>query len=113
MAVEIVLPRLGWTMEEGVFVGWLKQDGDLVQSGDLLFTIESDKATAEVESFEGGILRLSPDGPRSGSTLPVGAVLGYLVQPGELAPFEAENHSPTTQSVPDTERSDQREPTTT
>src|SRR5437867_3528074 len=33
MAVEIVLPRLGWTMEEGIFVQWLKQDGELVQAG--------------------------------------------------------------------------------
>jgi pyruvate dehydrogenase E2 component (dihydrolipoamide acetyltransferase) len=90
MAIEILLPRLGWTMEEGVFVEWLKHDGDLVQSGDLLFTIESDKATVEVETFESGILRVAPDGPQSGSTLPVGAVLGYLVQPGERAPFEAD-----------------------
>jgi pyruvate dehydrogenase E2 component (dihydrolipoamide acetyltransferase) len=90
MAIEILLPRLGWTMEEGVFVEWLKQDGDLVQPGDLLFRIESDKATDEVETFESGILRIAPDGPLPGSTLPVGAVLGYLVQPGERAPFEAD-----------------------
>ena len=94
MAIEILLPRLGWTMEEGVFVEWLKRDGDLVQPGDLLFTIESDKATNEVETFESGILRLAPDGPLPGSTLPVGAVLGYLVQPGERAPFEAEAENP-------------------
>ena len=87
MAIEILLPRLGWTMEEGVFVEWLKQDGDLVEPGDLLFMIESDKATNEVETFERGILRIAPDGPQPGSTLPVGAVLGYLVQPGEHAPL--------------------------
>ena len=100
MAIEILLPRLGWTMEEGVFVEWLKRDGDLVQPGDLLFTIESDKATNEVETFESGILRLAPDGPLPGSTLPVGAVLGYLVQPGERAPFEtdAENREPRTEN---------------
>jgi pyruvate dehydrogenase E2 component (dihydrolipoamide acetyltransferase) len=97
MAVEIVLPRLGWTMEEGVFGEWLKQDGDLVQPGDLLFTVESDKASNEVESFESGILRLLPDGPQPGSTLPVGAVLGYLVQPGERAPFEI-NREPRTEN---------------
>src|SRR4051794_693143 len=97
MAIEILLPRLGWTMEEGVFVEWLKHDGDHVQSGDLLFTIESDKATVEVETFESGILRIAPDGPQPGSTLPVGAVLGYLVQPGERAPFETtDDRQPTT-----------------
>src|SRR6266511_220468 len=103
MAVEIVLPRLGWTMEEGVFVEWLKRDGESVQSGDLLFTIESDKATVEVESFEQGILRIAPDGPRSGSTLPVGAVLGYLVQPGERAPFEADQEPRTQNPEPRTQ----------
>jgi len=94
MAIEILLPRLGWTMEEGVFVEWLKQDGDLVEPGDLLFMIESDKATNEVETFERGILRIAPDGPQPGSTLPVGAVLGYLVQPGEHAPFEIDQALP-------------------
>lgn len=83
-----------------MFVEWLKRDGDTVQPGDLLFTIESDKATTEVESFEQGILRLPPDGPQPGATLPVGAVLGYLVQPGERAPFEAEpeHQEPRTQN---------------
>ena len=33
MAIEITIPRLGWNMEEGVFVGWLKQDGDDVPPG--------------------------------------------------------------------------------
>ena len=58
MAYEVTMPRLGWTMEEGVFGEWLKQDGDEVKAGDLLFTVEGDKATQEVEVFEGGILRL-------------------------------------------------------
>ncbi|MEO7913643.1 MAG: 2-oxo acid dehydrogenase subunit E2 [Roseiflexaceae bacterium] len=119
MAIEILLPRLGWTMEEGVFVEWLKHDGDLVQSGDLLFTIESDKATVEVETFESGILRVAPDGPQSGSTLPVGAVLGYLVQSGERAPFEAdqapaaENREPQNQEPENQETGmDNGQPTT-
>jgi pyruvate dehydrogenase E2 component (dihydrolipoamide acetyltransferase) len=115
MAIEILLPRLGWTMEEGVFVEWLKQDGDLVQPGDLLFLIESDKATNEVETFERGVLRIAPDGPQPGSTLPVGAVLGYLVQPGERAPFEAEAENrepenPRTENHPEGTRPRTREP---
>lgn len=106
MAIEILLPRLGWTMEEGVFVEWLKHDGDTVQPGDLLFSVESDKATVEVESFDTGILRLPPDGPKAGATLPVGAVLGYLVQPGEHAPFE--QAEPMNQQA----TTDDRQPTT-
>ena len=85
MAYTILMPRLGWTMEEGVFGAWLKADGEHVAAGDLLFTVESDKATQEVESFESGILRIPPDAPAPGSIVPVGAVLGYLVQEGERA----------------------------
>src|SRR5258705_9541509 len=96
MAVELMMPRLGWTMEEGVFVQWLKQDGEQVRPGDLLYTIEGDKASSDVESFESGILRIPPDAPAPGATLPVGALLGYIVQPGEPAPFERDHRPPTT-----------------
>lgn len=88
MASEILMPRLGWTMEEGTFGQWLKQDGDNVKTGDLLFTVESDKATQEVEAFDQGILRIPPDGPQPGAIIAVGALMAYIVQPGEATPFE-------------------------
>ncbi len=86
MAYEVTMPRLGWTMEEGVFGEWLKQDGDEVKAGDLLFTVEGDKATQEVEVFESGILRLPQGAPSPGDVIPVGALLAYIVQAGELMP---------------------------
>ena len=89
MAYEVTMPRLGWTMEEGIFGEWLKQDGDKVQAGDLLFTVEGDKATQEVEVFEGGILRLPPNAPVSGDVIPVGALLAYIVQAGESLPQQS------------------------
>ena len=89
MAYEVTMPRLGWTMEEGVFGEWLKQDGDEVKVGDLLFTVEGDKATQEVEVFEGGILRLPANAPASGDVIPVGALLAYIVQAGESLPEES------------------------
>ena len=89
MAYEVTMPRLGWTMEEGVFGEWLKQDGDEVQAGDLLFTVEGDKATQEVEVFEGGILRLPPNAPVSGDVIPVGALLAYILQAGESLPEQS------------------------
>jgi len=88
MAIEILVPRLGWTMEEGVFIRWLKQDGDPVAQGDLLFELEGDKAMTEVESMDAGILRIPPDSPEPGSTVLVGALLAYIVAAGEAAPFE-------------------------
>jgi len=86
MAVEIVVPRLGWSMDEGVFGQWLQREGDLVHEGDVLFELESDKATQEVESFDRGILRLPPDAPRPGDTVKVGQCLGYLCGPDEPLP---------------------------
>ena len=89
MAIEIVVPRLGWSMEEGLFSEWLKPEGELVNAGDMLFVIEGDKAAQEIESFDSGILRIPPDAPQPGEGVTVGQLLGYLVEAGELAPFEA------------------------
>jgi pyruvate/2-oxoglutarate dehydrogenase complex dihydrolipoamide acyltransferase (E2) component len=102
MAVELLMPRLGWTMEEGVFVQWLKQDGERVQPGDLLFTIEGDKATDDIEAFDSGILRIPPGAPAPGTTISVGTLLGYLVAPGEAAPFEGRTTNDERRPVPDT-----------
>lgn len=88
MAIEIVMPKLGWTMEEGVLTEWVKKDGDPVRTGEILFTVESDKALQEVEAFDEGILRIPPDSPVPGSIVKVGGLLAYVVQPGEQAPFE-------------------------
>ena len=94
MAYTILMPRLGWTMEEGIFGSWLKADGDRIVPGDLLFTVESDKATQEVETFEAGILHIPPDAPVSGDVVAVGAVLAYLLQEGESLPVSPGASSP-------------------
>lgn len=88
MAIEIVMPKLGWTMEEGVLDEWVKNDGEQVQAGDIIFVVESDKALQEIEAFDSGILRILPDAPPVGSTVKIGELLAYLVQPGEAPPFE-------------------------
>src|SRR5262249_39391082 len=69
----------GWNMEEGTFGGWLKQDGDAVRSGEPLFTLESEKATEEIEGMDAGFLRIPADGPKPGARLAVGTVIGYVV----------------------------------
>jgi pyruvate dehydrogenase E2 component (dihydrolipoamide acetyltransferase) len=86
MAIPITVPRLGWNMEQGVFVGWLKADGAAVRAGEALFTIESEKATEDIEGFDDGILHVPSDGPRKGDVLAVGAVIGFVLQPGEPIP---------------------------
>jgi pyruvate dehydrogenase E2 component (dihydrolipoamide acetyltransferase) len=86
MAIPIIIPRLGWSMEEGVFLGWLKQDGETIRAGESLFRLESEKAAEDIECLDAGIVRIAPNGPKDGDTVAVGLVIGYLVQAGEEAP---------------------------
>jgi pyruvate dehydrogenase E2 component (dihydrolipoamide acetyltransferase) len=86
MPIEITIPRLGWSMEEGTFGGWLKQNGDQVSAGEPLFAVESDKVTMDVESLDNGILYLPPGAPEPGASVVVGQRLGFLLAPGESAP---------------------------
>ena len=72
-------------MEEGVFIEWLKRDGESVKSGDALFTIESDKAAQEVEAIDAGTLHVPANGPQRGDKIKVGAAIGYLLADGETA----------------------------
>lgn len=86
MATAIVVPRLGWSMEEGTFAGWLKHDGERIKVGDPVFVLESDKSTEQIEAIDAGILRLAADGPKSGDTVKVGQVLAHLAAEGEAVP---------------------------
>ena len=67
MATEVILPMLGETMNEGTIVAWFKKEGDAVKPGDVLYSVESDKATLEVEATAGGYLQriLAPAGSLS------------------------------------------------
>ena len=56
MAIEVLMPALSPTMEEGNIAKWLKKEGDVVKSGDVIAEIETDKATMEVEATDGGTL---------------------------------------------------------
>jgi pyruvate dehydrogenase E2 component (dihydrolipoamide acetyltransferase) len=83
MPIPITIPRLGWNMEEGVFVEWLKADGDTVKAGDRLYRLEGEKSVEEIESFDAGVLSIPTDAPRPGDSVKVGAVIGQLLQAGE------------------------------
>ena len=89
MPIEIVLPRLGWNMESGQVGEWLKKDGEHVEAGEILLTVEGDKATQEVESLDSGVLHIPVDSPPPGIEVPVGTLLAYLLEPGETLPFSA------------------------
>ncbi len=88
MPYEIVMPRLGWNTEEGTLVEWLKQDGEKINQGEMVCTIEGDKAATDVESFESGILKIPDASPKPGQTVPVGTLLGFIVAEAELETFD-------------------------
>src|SRR5262245_27667715 len=89
MAIEITIPRLGWTMEEGTFTEWLKSAGEAVKAGEPLFVLESDKVTMDVEALDSGILYLPPDAPMTGAVVKPGQLIGYLLAAGENPPTAA------------------------
>src|SRR5690554_4256917 len=78
MAKKIVMPKLGLTMKEGKLAKWYKREGDQVQVGDKLFSIETDKITNDAEATEAGILRkiIVQDGQTVPIMEPVGIVAG-------------------------------------
>lgn len=83
MAIEILLPKLGLTMEEGTVDEWLVADGTPITVGTPLLRLATDKIDVDVEAEAEGILaRAVPDG----TTLEPGSVLGWLLAEGEAAP---------------------------
>jgi len=81
MAIELVMPRMGLTMEQGTMVAWLKQEGEAVRAGEPLYEIETDKTTVEIEAPADGVLGQILVQP--GETVPVGQLVGYLLAEGE------------------------------
>ncbi len=82
MSVDILMPALSPTMEEGTLSKWLVKEGDKVESGDLIAEIETDKATMEVEAIEDGIIGkiLVSEGQES---IKVNSPIAILISEGE------------------------------
>jgi pyruvate dehydrogenase E1 component beta subunit len=84
MPIDILMPALSPTMEEGTLSKWLKNEGDKVTSGDVIAEIETDKATMEVEAVDEGVIGklLVPAGTEN---VKVNAKIAILLQDGESA----------------------------
>ena len=84
MALEILMPALSPTMEEGTLAKWLVAEGDRVQSGDLLAEIETDKATMEFEAVEEGVIGklLVAEGT---ANVNVNSAIAILLEEGDAA----------------------------
>lgn len=75
MATDIILPKIGFSMTEGVLAEWLVEDGATVAEGSPLYAIESDKSTNEVEAPAAGVVRITGV---AGETYEVGTVIGTI-----------------------------------
>lgn len=98
MSIEIKMPALSPTMEEGTLAKWLVKEGDTVKSGDIMAEIETDKATMEFEAVDEGVIAkiLVSEGS---DNVKVGTVIAILAEEGEdassvQAPSKSETPAP-------------------
>ncbi|WP_455475594.1 pyruvate dehydrogenase complex E1 component subunit beta [Bartonella sp. B17] len=94
MSINVLMPALSPTMEEGKLSKWLKKEGDKVNSGDVIAEIETDKAMMEVEAVDEGIIGkiFVPEGSEG---VKVNSIIAVLLEEGE----NAENISQATDAV--------------
>jgi pyruvate dehydrogenase E2 component (dihydrolipoamide acetyltransferase) len=81
MAEVIRMPKMSDTMVEGVIANWLKKEGDVIKSGDIIAEVETDKATMELENYEDGTLLYI--GIKAGEAVPVDGIIAVVGKPGE------------------------------
>ena len=81
MPSQVIMPKLSDAMTEGRLLQWLKKEGDRVQGGDVLASIETDKAEIELESFGAGVLRKIL--VAEGEAVPVGTLIAIVAEPDE------------------------------
>jgi pyruvate dehydrogenase E2 component (dihydrolipoamide acetyltransferase) len=96
MASEISMPQMGLTMEAGTVLQWRKRVGDAVRRDEVLLEIETDKTAVEVTSDADGVLLaiVVPEGEE----VPVGTVLGWVGQAGEVVPGASAGAAPVPRS---------------
>lgn len=81
MPTEVLMPKLGLTMVEGTIVEWKKNERDEIKKGEILYVLETEKVSYEVEAPESGILGKIV--AKVGDVIPVGGLVAYILQPGE------------------------------
>lgn len=86
---DILMPKLSDTMTEGVLGSWKKNVGEKIARGDIIAEVETDKAVMELEAFSSGTLL--EQRVKSGTTVPVGTVVGVIGEKGEAAAEQPRN----------------------
>ncbi|MFL6747677.1 MAG: biotin/lipoyl-containing protein, partial [Sphingomicrobium sp.] len=102
MGIELKMPALSPTMEEGTLAKWLVKEGDSVSSGDILAEIETDKATMEFEAVDEGTISkiLVPEGSDGVKVGTVIALMGAEGESAEGAPAAAKADEPKASAPP-------------
>ncbi len=90
MATSVVMPALEMVQETGKLVAWHKKEGDVVAKGDLLMSVETDKAVIDIEADAGGVL--AGVTAKADEVIAVGQVIAWILGPGEALPSRAELH---------------------
>ena len=75
MSTEVRLPKLGMSMTEGMIAEWRVSDGAQVAKGEVLYTLESDKTSEDIEAPVDGVIRISGE---AGETYDVGALIAVI-----------------------------------
>ena len=75
MATDVIIPKLGFSVDEMTLIEWLATDGSEISTGDALFVVESDKATQEIESPASGLLKIRAE---TGESYKVGTVIATI-----------------------------------
>lgn len=83
VAVEVLLPKIGLTMQEGTIDEWLVPTGAVVTEGEALLRLATDKVDVDVEAEAGGLFHPVV---AAGTTVPAGALIGWLLEEGERPP---------------------------
>jgi len=81
---EVLMPKMGETMEKGTIEKWRKKEGDKVEKGEILYDLATDKVSLEVESFHDGYLRQIVKG--EGEEVPIMEVIAYIGEKNEPIP---------------------------
>jgi pyruvate dehydrogenase E2 component (dihydrolipoamide acetyltransferase) len=81
MAKEVIMPALGMAQDEGVLLRWLKKEGEMVEAGEPLMEVATDKVDVQVEAPASGLL--TGVTAQEGDEIPVGQVIGFIAAPGE------------------------------
>ncbi len=98
MAVEITMPQLSDTMDQGTILTWLKKEGDTVDRGDELAEVGTDKADLPIESFhQGTLLKIYA---AEGTTVQVGEVIAVVGEAGEAVPEKSTGAATAASSEP-------------